>query len=132
MNIKLFVLTAATVCGLAAEDALKRITANVPFGFESNGVKMAAGWYEVSAPTGSSLVKVRSVSTGKTIVAMAGPVSENTKGVNALEFKRYNDVYFLTALKLGSAQQKIALPYSRREKEMAIAIKPEVILAMGK
>jgi len=132
MNTKLFVLTAATVYGLAAEDAARRIMANVPFGFESNGVKMAAGTYVVSAPTGDSIVKVRSVDTGKTILLMAGPASGDVSGVNALEFKRYNDVYFLSAVKVAAAGQKIALPYSRRQKEMAIAIKPEVIVALGK
>lgn len=131
MNTKLIMLAAATIFGLHAQDASRRITAPVPFAFESNGVKMAAGTYIVSAPTGQPMVTLLNKTTGKSILLMAGPESGNPARVNSLEFKRYNDVYFLAAVNVASTGQKIALPYSRREKEMAIAIQPEVIIALA-
>jgi hypothetical protein len=132
MNTKMIVLAAATVCGLAAQDPSRRITANVPFGFETNGVKMAAGTYVMTGPTEDAIVKIFSKDTGKTTMLMALVANRDESGASSLEFKRYNGVYFLSAMKVGSTGQKVVLPYSRREKEMAIAIEPEVIIALAK
>jgi len=129
MNIKLIVLTAATICGLAAQDSSRRLKVSVPFGFEANGVKMEAGTYFVTAAEGQPMVTVFNKATGRSIMLMSGSASDNRERSNSLEFKRYNGVYFLSAMQIASTGQKLALPYSRREKEMAIAIQPEVIIA---
>ena len=132
MSTKLFVIAAAAVCGLAAQDSSHRIKVNVPFGFEANGVKLAAGTYIVTAPGNRPIVTVSNEATGKRIMIMAGAASDNRLDVNSLEFKRYNDVYFLSGVKVAAVGKKFALPHSRLEKEMAIAIRPEVIIARAK
>ena len=129
MNIKLIVLAAAAISGLAAQDSSRRLKVNVPFGFEASGVKMEPGTYFVTAADSRPMVTVLNKATGRSIMMMPGAASDNRTGSNSLEFKRYNGVYFLSALSVASTGQRLALPYSRREKEMAIAIQPEVIFA---
>lgn len=128
MNYKLIVLAAAA-CGLAAQNPSSRITAKVPFGFEAGGVKLEAGTYTVLAADGRPIVTVVNQSTGNRIMLLALGAGGNREGVNSLEFKRYNNVYFLTAMNAASTGQRVKLVFSKREREMAIAIRPELIVA---
>ena len=129
MNAKLIVLAAAATMGLAAQNVGAKITAVVPFAFDAKGVNLGSGTYEVTQSDRQAYVTLRNVETGKSIVLMGGAKSTNRTKDNSLEFKRYNDVYFLTAVAYESAGLKIRLQNTKREKEMAIAITPEVIVA---
>ena len=129
MNAKLIVIAAAFTMGLAAQHAGTRITANVPFAFDAKGTKLASGTYEVIQADRLAYVTLRNTQTGHSIMLMGGAQSSKRPAENSLEFKRYNDVYFLTAVAYEAAGMKIQLPHTKREKEMAIAITPEVIVA---
>jgi len=131
MNTKLIVL-AATVLGLAAQDPFRRITADVPFAFEANGVKLAAGTYMVKAPGSLGVVTVVEMATGRSIMLRAGGAERNPGRTNSLEFKRYGDAYFLSAVKVAVSGERVGLAQSRRQMELAIGIRPETILALAK
>jgi hypothetical protein len=130
MNIKL-ILIAAAACGLAAQGSGPKIQAPVPFAFEANGVKMPAGRYEVTRSDRSSYLLLRNAVSGNTVALPAGAKSDNKSGWGAIEFRHYKGVYFLSALEYRGAKLKYSGTSSRREKEMAIAIRPEVVIAQA-
>jgi len=129
MNTKWIVLAAAATIGLAAQNPAAKITAVVPFAFDAKGVNLASGTYELIQSDRQAFVTLRNTATGKSVMLIGGAKSANRRKDNSLEFKRYNDVYFLTAVSYEAAGLKIQMPNTKREKEMAIAITPEVIVA---
>lgn len=129
MKFKLLILAAITACGLAAQVNESKISAAVPFAFEVKGVKMPAGRYELVRTARNSFLMVTNAATGQKVAVMAGATSDGKAQRSSLEFKRYNGVYFLSAVEFGDAQRKFAVTSSPREKEMAIAIQPELIIA---
>lgn len=93
---------------------------------------MAAGTYEVARADNGSHYVVRNTQTQKGIIVMPKSQSVNPKGNNALEFTRYNDTYFLTAVSTAFSGMKTALPMTKRQMEMARRAPGETVVALGR
>lgn len=129
MCLKTITLIGTAICGLSAQNAWTPLTATIPFDFDATGVKLQGGRYEVLRSGYGSIFGLRSKSSGKTILLPSGAANENKHNRNSLEFRRYGDSYFLSAIESRSLGQKISIPTSRSAKEMAITTQPETIFA---
>jgi hypothetical protein len=129
MNTKMILIAAIAACGLSAQINVKTIRTAVPFAFDAKGQQMPAGKYEVIRNSEHGYLTLRNMETGKRIVMTAGVTGDNKDNSNALEFKRYGDTFFLSAVEFQSSGRKISVMTSRREKEMASTARPEIVLA---
>jgi hypothetical protein len=84
---------------------------------------MPAGTYAIRNEAGSSVVIVRNVQTGTSVLAM-GRRQSPSKTTDKLIFHRYGSQYFLTAILGGTGSQGMVLPASRQEKELQVAYAP--------
>lgn len=129
MNTKMILIAAIAACGLSAQVNETKIRAAVPFAFDAKGVQMPAGKYEMVRNAARAVLTLRNMETGKRVVMTAGAASDNKNNSNSLEFKRYGDTFFLSAVEFQNSGQKTSVMTSRREKEMASTARPEIVLA---
>jgi hypothetical protein len=109
-----------TVAGAHAQSAAR---ANVPFAFKVGTTQMPAGTYAIRNDAGSSVVMVRNVQTGTSVLAM-GRRESPSKKTDKLIFHRYGSQYFLTAILASKGSQGMVFPATRREKELQVAYAP--------
>ena len=129
MNTKMILIAAIAACGLSAQVNETKIQAAVPFAFEAKGAQMPAGKYEMVRNAERAVLTLRNMETGKRVVMTAGAASDNKHNSSSLEFKRYGDTFFLSAVEFQNSGRKISVMTSRREKEMASTARPEIVLA---
>ncbi len=109
-----------TVAGAHAQTATR---ANVPFAFKVGKAQMPAGIYAIQHNLDSSIVTVRNVQTGTSVLAM-GRQGSSSKKTNKLIFHRYGSQYFLTAILGSQGSEATVLPATKQEKELQIAYAP--------
>jgi hypothetical protein len=109
-----------TVAGAHAQSAAR---ANVPFAFKVGTTQMPAGTYAIRNDAGSSVVMVRSVQTGTSVLAM-GRRESPSKTTDKLIFHRYGSQYFLAAILASKGSQGMVFPATRQEKELQVAYAP--------
>ena len=134
----LTMLAVALMISVPMSQAQKSITANVPFAFSINQGSMSAGEYEISSARDKVLV-VRNLDTKEArllIASMNVEASQASAPPHAkLVFRKYDDQYFLAQIWDGESRTGMALPESKREKELQTASnfdhQPElVVIAM--
>jgi hypothetical protein len=106
-----------TVAGAHAQTAAR---AKVPFAFKVGAKQMPAGTYTIRNDAGSSLVTVRNVQTGTSVLTLGRPGSPSKK-TNKLLFHRYGSQYFLTAILGSEGSQGMQFPATKQEKELQVA-----------
>jgi hypothetical protein len=134
----LLILALALIVSVPMSQAQARARASVPFDFSLEQQSMPAGAYEISSLSDNVLV-VRNLDTREArllIASMRVQASEGSDAPHAkLVFHKYGDQYFLCQIWGGQSRIGIALPESKREKEVQMAsstaTQPElVVIAM--
>jgi hypothetical protein len=117
-------LAVALLISVPMSQAQDRLQASVPFAFSMNSDYMPDGSYEISPAGGSALV-VRNLDTKKSCFLIASMHVEASQASGTphakLVFHKYGDQYFLVEIWSGQSNTGIALPESKREKELQIA-----------
>jgi hypothetical protein len=129
-------MVVALMISVPVMQAQNRIRADVPFAFNMEQVRMAAGNYEIAALSDKVLV-VRSLESGQGRLLLK-PMQVQARQVQnpKLVFHKYGEQYFLSQVWNGSSNIGIQFSISQREKELRMArngspIWPEtVIVAM--
>ncbi|MBI2685193.1 MAG: hypothetical protein HYX27_02680 [Acidobacteria bacterium] len=129
MTCKLLFLTAAATISLAAEDATKKISANIWFPFDVNGVAMAAGKYEVVRTGHAPILTIRDVASRKSVMIVTAGSGASPIGTTLLTFHRHGDLYVLASVTDGRAGTVLGVAQSRKVKEIALTSRPEIITA---
>ncbi len=129
LNFLILVAAATAALGLAADSGVATITAKIPFAFESRGMKMPSGTYIVVRSDRGTSMTVRNKETGRSFVVTSNVTRANRVGGTWVEFKRYGDVYFLSAVSYGANEVAAEIPVAKREKEMALTMTPETVFA---
>jgi hypothetical protein len=106
-----------TAAGAHAQTAAR---ANVPFAFKVGATQMPAGTYAIEGNHGSSIVTVRNVQTGTSVLAM-GRQESPSKKTDKLIFHRYGNKYFLTEILGSQGSDAMVLPATKQEKELQVA-----------
>ena len=135
----LLILALALVVSVPMTQAQSRVRANVPFAFSlDQKSNMPAGNYELSS-SGDKVLIVRNLDTKQArllIESMSVEASQASGTPHAkLVFRKYDDQYFLAQIWDGESRTGMALPESKREKELQTASnfdhQPElVVIAM--
>ncbi len=120
MNANWMCIALAAACGLAAETDRTSIVATVPFAFEAHGIELPAGTYQLERSHSMGVIRLRHAVTGKTVVVRSASVNDNPSHVNSVSFKRYNGVYFLSAVQYAATGVSAPILSSRHQREMAI------------
>ena len=97
--------------------------ANVPFAFKVGTTQMPAGTYAIEGNHGSSIVTVRNVQTGTSVLAM-GRQDSPSKKTDKLIFHHYGSQYFLTEILGSQGSQGIVFRATKQEKELQVAHAP--------
>jgi hypothetical protein len=106
-----------TVAGAFAQS---RATASVPFAFEVNGSHLPAGTYSIQKDADTAFIDIQSLKTGSTVMVLGRPGPSGKKS-NVLVFTHVGGGYVLSQIWGDAGKNGIALPASRREKEMQVA-----------
>lgn len=111
-----------------------KLDTQVPFQFLVGNRLVPAGECIVqSAGVGDSLVAIHGAETKFSLFSMVNKAeAQKGKGVNALIFHRYGNVYFLSGMKLASTGQTYRLPEGKVEAELRaqnISATEETLLA---
>jgi hypothetical protein len=89
----------------------------IPFAFETRGVAMPAGNYELTRPS-DGLVRISGVDSSKTVSFLWVPArGKGENGLGALTFHRYGDRYFLVKI-TPPGGNAVAPPPTRAEREL--------------
>ncbi len=102
--------------GLYAQD--KGMTADVPFAFYMGDKAMPQGAYRVEEMKNGAIVRVHSAMASN-ILATVNITGNKQQEAPRLLFNCYGATCFLNQVWTGYSSHGIALPHSRREKEMA-------------
>ncbi len=132
-------LAVALLIGVPMSHAQSRLQASVPFAFSLNSNYMPDGSYEIS-PAGGSAIVVRNLDAKKScflVGFMHVEASQASGTPNAkLVFHKYDNQYFLSEIWSGQSSTGIALPESKREKELQTANnldhQPELVIVAMK
>ncbi|MBI2685195.1 MAG: hypothetical protein HYX27_02690 [Acidobacteria bacterium] len=127
MNNKLPILLAAATLSLTAQSANK-VSANIWFPFEVNGVSLPAGNYHVSRSENPKLITISNPKTSKRIMVLATPAAYDKYGPAKLTFDVIGTRYFLKSVTERASGMVHEVPQSRRSKELISAAKPEVVV----
>jgi len=127
MRNSMILLISAAAC-LFGDPAASWITTKVPFAFEANGVKMAAGEYSVSHMPSRGLVVIRGRQGTAEVLFRATPGKDNREHSNGLVFHRYGDRYFLDSVALAKDTAMVQIPKAKAEREIAKSMEPETIV----
>ena len=122
MNTKLLMLAAAATLGLAAQSA------KIPFAFEANGKKMAAGEYTVQLSGLKTFIAIRHADTGNALFVTNAGGNGNRLAGNQMVFNVYGDRYFLTAITDAKTGAVMRIPQSRTEKQIARVVPAETVV----
>jgi hypothetical protein len=107
---------AMTCAGLGAQTA--KLSANIPFDFQTGKTVMPAGEYNFYQRPG--LLTIRSVSSGHSAMILTQPAWRRAAPTEGkVQFQRYGDTYFLSGLWAPYSQDGITVPQSAKEKELA-------------
>jgi len=128
MTAKLMVLAAVAALGLSAQGTGGILTAKIPFAFEANGKKLAAGDYRLELASSKGFIAIRHADTGNALfVANSGGNGNRLEG-NRMVFHLYGDRYFLTSINNPKSGAVIRIPKSKAEKEIAAVLKAETVV----
>ena len=128
MTAKLMVLAAVAALGLSAQETGGIATAKIPFAFEANGKKLAAGEYRLQVAGSKAFIAIRHADTGDALFVANSGGNGNRLAGNQLVFHVYGDRYFLTSITDRKTGAVIRFPKSKAEKEMAAVVKAETVV----
>ena len=134
----LLILALALIVGAPMIQAQARTQANVPFDFSLDQKLMPAGAYEISSPNGGVLtVRNQETREARLMIEPMHVQASQAAGTPRAKwvFHKYGDQYFLAEIWDGQGNIGVALPESKREKEVKLASnngpQPElVVIAM--
>jgi hypothetical protein len=128
MNTKLILAIAAAAFTLTAEEAARKMTAQVPFAFQVDGEVMPSGKYEITRPANPALTTIRNTATGATRLVNAGAQADNRSGKDGLVFHAVGQRYFLSGIAVASSGRVYSTRPSRAETELAKTAKTVTVL----
>jgi hypothetical protein len=110
--------------GAAVVNAAQLGKADVPFGFEVGGQKMAAGSYTATSHAGGDVV-IRNTATGRSAYILPRPADSIRSDDSKLTFTCYGSQCFLSETQFGQTRTSYNVPRSHHEKELAKSERPE-------
>jgi hypothetical protein len=114
----LFAIVASSYSYGQSASYSQKVTAQIPFDFQTGDVFMPAGKYIISK-TGD-LLTVRGESGKPSAMLLTAPAPSPRKiATSCLTFNRYNDDYFLTKIWNEDSREGRVVPKGKREKELA-------------
>lgn len=125
LNLMLALVCAAGLAAITtAAVADELMTAKIPFAFSIGKQTLPAGTYKVSRATSPGLVILRNENLTRTVAFIVHVDQGGLPHKKAtLAFHRYGDQYFLATIQQAYSANTMALPTSRREREIANAAK---------
>jgi hypothetical protein len=95
-----------------------KLSANIPFDFQSGNALMPAGEY-IFYHSGDVLT-IRPLKGGQGMMILTRPAwRRDASGQGEVQFQRYGDAYFLSGLWTANSQDGLAVSKSTKEKELA-------------